>query len=215
MMSYMFHNWLLYNHRDIHIRTSHNSSRIGHHSYNYIPLDRLEENVRVTSERTTEFEVLHRVQSSCHGAQIHVKPSLVSRQIVPSWHGFFEQSSNPMQNKTKAILLGILVRSYRVSNQGPRHCTYPMNTYSSRFSYTTGIHRPTTRVSIVPWCTAGRWLDGQRRRVRFDRTSEERRTGSIGVFRVAEATLGPVARSDTIIRRLFTSITVFIFVRNG
>ena len=38
---------------------------------------------------------LHRVQSSCHGAQMQVKPSFVSRHIVPSRQGFFEQSSYP------------------------------------------------------------------------------------------------------------------------
>jgi len=35
------------------------------------------------------------MQSSCHGGQIQLNPSFVSRHIVPDGHGLVEQSSKP------------------------------------------------------------------------------------------------------------------------
>jgi len=108
---------------DIHIHMNHNSSHNGHHFYNYIQLDKLNiyifENIQ-KSLKSIFFIHLHRVQSSCHGAQIQVKPSFVSRQIVPSRHGFFEQSSYPKYTKKEFIHYKIFVDSQpRIDSRSP------------------------------------------------------------------------------------------------
>ncbi len=43
------------------------------------------------------------MQSSCHGGQIQLNPSLVSRHIVPDGHGLIEQSSKPNLEKNDSI----------------------------------------------------------------------------------------------------------------
>ncbi len=47
------------------------------------------------------------MQSSCHGGQIQLNPSLVSRHIVPDGHGLIEQSSKP--NLEKMIQLHVSI----------------------------------------------------------------------------------------------------------